>query len=97
MNEIDFKVEKDQFGYYVVGYVMRGSVENQYQTNSALGILLNLKPEEVKYYLHEEYGSEEKSKNNKMHFQDYQKASDCADGLRDLIPLAKETGNLHVV
>jgi hypothetical protein len=32
-----------------------------------------------------------------MHFQDYQKASDCADGLRDLIPLAKETGNLHVV
>ena len=97
MSEIDFKVLKDQYGYYVVGYIMRGNVESQYQTNTALGILLNLNKEDVKFFLHDKFGSEEESKNDKMHFADYQTASDCVDGLRDLIPMAKETGNLYIV
>jgi len=97
MSKIDFKILKDEYGYYVVAYTMRGKVEVQYATNSTLGILLNLKASDIKYYIHEEFDSDKVSKNDKMHFQDYQKAVDCMDGLRDLIPKAIETGNLYIV
>jgi len=93
---IDFKVEEDEYGYYVVAYRMVGGVEIQFNTNKTLAMTLNLLPEDIKYFLFEQYHSDEKSKNDRMHFQDYDLAVDCADGLRDLIPKAIATGNLHL-
>ena len=93
---IDFKVEEDEYGYYVVAYRMVGGVEIQFNTNKTLAMTLNLLPEDIKYFLFEQYHSDEKSKNDRMHFHDYDLAVDCANGLRDLIPKAIATGNLHL-
>ena len=57
---------------------------------------LNLLPEEIKEYIYMEFGSDEKPKNDRMHFADYDKAKKCVEGLRDLIPKAIKTGNLHL-
>ena len=93
---IDFKVEEDEYVYYVVAYRLVGGVEIQFNTNKTLAMTLNLNPEDLKYFIINEYHSEEKSKNDRMHFKDYDLAIDCMEGLRDLIPKAIKTGNLFL-
>ena len=39
---IDFKVEEDEYGYYVVAYRLVGGVEIQFNTNKTLAMTLNL-------------------------------------------------------
>jgi hypothetical protein len=56
--------------------------------------LLNLFHKDYMDFIYHEFGSDEKSKDDKMHFSDYSKAEICMNGLRDLIPKAIETNNL---
>lgn len=93
---IDFKVDKDEYGYFVLGYRMMGKVEIQFNTNKTLAMTFNLLPDEYKEYIIDTYGSEEKLKNDRLHFSTYQSAVKCAEGLRDLVPKAMATGNLHL-
>ena len=93
---IDFKIEQDEFGYYVVAYRFIGRTEIQYNNNKTMGNMLNLKPEEIGQYIHTMYNSEEKSKNGRMHFTDYFQAQQCVEGMRNLIPKAIRTNNLFL-
>jgi hypothetical protein len=57
---------------------------------------LNLLPEEFAEFLTVKFHSEEKPKNNRMHFSNYEDAITCMEGLRALIPKAIETNNLFL-
>ncbi len=93
---IDFKIQEDEYGYYVVAYRNLGGVQLVFETNKTIASTLNLFEDEYKEFIHCEFGSDEVSKNQKMHFKDYEKAVACRDRLRDLIPKAIETGNLFL-
>lgn len=93
---IDFKVEEDKYGYYVIAYRMFNGIELQFNTNRTIAMTLNLLPEDYQFFIFNEFGSDEKPKNDRMHFQDYEKAVECAEALHDLIPKAIATGNLHL-
>jgi hypothetical protein len=93
---IDFKIKQDEYGYFVVAYRLTGGVEIQYETNKTLAMTLNLLPEEYIEFIVNRFHSEEKAKNDKMHFSNYDDAENCRDGLRTLIPKAIETGNLFL-
>ena len=94
--KIDFKIKKDQFGYYVIAYRLINGVELQYQTCKSMGILLNFLESDLKAFFHNELGSDSESKNNIMHFQDYITASKCVDYLRNILPKGFETGNIYL-
>ena len=93
---IDFKIQEDEYGYYVVAYRNLGGVQLVFETNKTIATTLNLFEDEYKEFIHCEFGSDEVSKNQKMNFKDYEKAVACRDRLRDLIPKAIETGNLFL-
>lgn len=93
---VDFKVLRDDFGYYVVAYRVRGGVEQRFETCPAMGRLLNLTAEEVAFLLADRFGGEPVTKDRKVHFADYAAAAACREGMRGLIPLAIETGNLFL-
>lgn len=93
---IDFKIQEDEYGYYVVAYRNLGGIQLVFETNKTIATTLNLFEDEYKEFIHCEFGSDEVSKNQKMHFKDYEKAVVCRDRLRDLIPKAIETGNLFL-
>jgi hypothetical protein len=93
---IDFKVDKDEYGYFVLAYRLTGGVEIQFNTNNTLAMTLNLLPNEFAEFLTVKFKSEEKPKNNRMHFSDYDDAVACMEGLRALLPKAIETNNLFL-
>ena len=93
---IDFKIQEDEYGYYVVAYRNVGGVQLVFETNRAIANTFNFFEKDYKEFIHCEFGSDEVSKNQKMHFQDYEKAVKCRDALRDIVPKAIETGNLFL-
>ena len=94
--KIDFKVQKDLFGYYVVAYRMIDTTEIRYTTCKSISILLNFLEDDLKCFFHEEFGSDEKPKNNIMHFQSYELANNCVEKLREIVPKGFETGNIFL-
>jgi hypothetical protein len=93
---VDFKIDEDKYGYYVIAYRILNGVEIQFDTNNTIAMLINLLPSDYAIFIANEFGSDAEAKNNRMHFQDYDKAVVCMESLRDLIPKAIETGNLHL-
>ena len=96
MLPVDFKVQRDEFGYFVVAYRVRAGVEQRFETCPAMARLLNLTPEDLAFFLADRFGGEAETKNRKTHFADFASAAACRDGLRELIPVAIETGNLFL-
>ena len=93
---IDFKIQEDDYGYYVLAYRIVGGVEIQFDTLRTLATMLNLSHENMKYYISHEFNSDEQPKNDRLHFVNYDDAIECREGLRALIPKAIETGNLYL-
>ena len=93
---LDFKIQQDEYGYYVIAYRLIGGVEMQYQTNSTISAILKLSSKDYREYIYNVYHSDEESKNNKMHFALYEDALKCQQGLRELIPIGLETGNIFL-
>ncbi len=93
---VDFKIDEDKYGYYVIAYRILNGVEIQFDTNNTIAMLINLLPSDYAIFIANEFGSDTEAKNNRMHFQDYDKAVVCMESLRDLIPKAIETGNLYL-
>lgn len=91
---VDFKILEDEFGYFVVAYRIVGGVELLFDTSNTIAMTFNLLPDEYSEFVHGRFGSDEKPKNRRMHFASYDAAVVCRDGLRALIPIAVETGNL---
>jgi len=94
--KIDFKIQKDSFGYYVVAYRILDGTEIQYSTCKSMGILLNFLEQDLKDFFHLEFGSDEKPKNNIMHFKEYDLAEKCVNAMRNLLPKGFETGNIFL-
>jgi len=93
---IDFKVRKDDFGYYVVAYRVVAGVETRWETCDAMARVLNLEPKDMSTFLADKFGGDTETKNKRVHFATRAEAMVCRDGLRDLIPLAIETNNLYL-
>jgi hypothetical protein len=93
---LDFKIQQDEFGFFVIAYRLIGGVELQYQTCTAISAILKLSPKDYKEYIFNVYHSDEESKNDKMHFSLYEDALKCQQGLRELIPIGLETGNIFL-
>jgi len=93
---VDFKMKKDEFGYYVVAYRIKDGVEIVFETNQTISALLNLLPEEYIEFIKFKFKSDEDPKNRKMHFSNIDDADECLKELRELIPLAIETNNLFL-
>lgn len=83
---LDSKIKKDCYGYYVSIYRIIDGVEIEYTTNKAISNILNFLEKDYKDWLIYEFESDEKSKNNIMHFQTYEKADRFANELRNIIP-----------
>ena len=94
--KMDFKILNDRFGYYVVGYRMMGTTEIQYTTNKTIADVFNLRSDDIKEYFHAEFNADEKSKNDRQHFQNYDDAVKCMESMRDLVPKAIQTGNFFL-
>ena len=48
---IDFKIDEDEYGYFVLAYRLTGGVEVQFNTNNTMAMTLNLLPEEFAEFL----------------------------------------------
>jgi hypothetical protein len=94
--KLDFKIQKDEYGYFIIAYRIIDGVELQYQTNTAISAILKLTPKDYKEFIFNVYHSDEESKNDKMHFELYEDAIKCQQGLRELIPIGFETGNIFL-
>lgn len=92
----DFKVQKDDYGYYIVGYRLTNGVMSLYDTNSLISTAFNFLKNDYVEYLKDVYQCDEKPINDRMHFKNYEMAVECMNGLRDIVPRAIETGNLFL-
>ena len=93
---LDAKIKKDCFGYYVVLYRIIDGIETEYVTNKAISNILNFLEKDYKDWLICEFESDEKSKNNIMHFQTYEKANKLVDELRNIIPRGLKENKLFL-
>ena len=75
---------------------MQNGITSLYDTNSLISTALNMFRDDFIEYLIDMYGCESISKNDRMHFTDYEMAVKCRDELSDIIPKAVETGNLFL-
>ena len=94
--KLDFKIKQDEFGYYVSMYRFVDGVEQRYDTCKSMSIVLNLPEKDLMTFFYIEFGSDEKPKNNIMHFSDYSKAMNCIDKMRDVVKKGYETGNIFL-